>query len=224
MTIDLSPQQKTEIVAGTEAYVRETLQSDSSGHDWWHIHRVRNLALRLADREGADIFISELAALLHDIADWKFHHGDTEIGAQRAAQWLQSQDVPAEIISPVCAIVASISFKGAGVKPELLSLEGRVVQDADRLDAIGAVGIARTFAYGGHFNRTMHDPEIKPTEHQTFEQYKNSEGTTINHFFEKLLLLKERLNTPSAKQIAEHRHDYMQNFLTEFFAEWQGDR
>jgi len=224
MPIDLSPEKKIELVSLTQTYVRETLQSDSSGHDWWHIHRVRNLALRLAQAEEADVFVSELGALLHDIADWKFHHGDTEIGAQRAAQWLRSLDVPEEITLQVSAIVSSISFKGAGVKPEPLSLEGAVVQDADRLDAIGAVGIARTFAYGGHFNRTMHDPSINPTEHQTFEQYKNNEGTTINHFYEKLLLLKARLNTASAKQIAQHRHDYMENFLTEFFAEWQGER
>ena len=210
------------VVESTEAFVREKLCKDSSGHDWWHIHRVRNNALHIGRMEGADLFVVELSALLHDIADYKFNGGDLEEGPRVARQWLQSLDVDEQVIQQVCDTIATLSFKGAGVKSEVSSAEGKIVQDADRLDAIGAIGIARTFAYGGYKGRLMHDPEVKPESHETFEQYKNSTGPTINHFYEKLLLLKDLLNTKSARQIAEHRHQYMQEFLSEFLDEWDG--
>ncbi|CAN5571081.1 HD domain-containing protein [soil metagenome] len=211
-----------EIVRRTEEFVRETLKADSTGHDWWHINRVRNVAVKLAKSEGADPFIVELAALLHDIADWKFNDGDITAGATKSRQWLTSLGVDEATQARVAQIILTVSFKGAGVKNEIDSLEGQVVQDADRLDALGAIGIARTFAYGGHFNRVMYDPEQKPVQHETFEQYKSSKGTTINHFYEKLLLLKDRLNTTAAKEFAESRHKFVEDFLQEFYDEWEG--
>lgn len=214
--------QQREIVERTEEFVRETLKADSTGHDWWHINRVRNVALRLAKAEGADPFVVELAALLHDIADWKFHGGDITAGATKARQWLTSLGVDETTQARVAQIVLTVSFKGAGVKNEIDTLEGQVVQDADRIDSLGAIGIARTFAYGGHFNRVMYDPDQKPEQHDTFEQYKSSTGTTINHFYEKLLLLKDRLNTRAAKELAEGRHAFLENFLEQFYDEWDG--
>lgn len=211
-----------EIIERTEAFVRETLKADSTGHDWWHIDRVRNVAVKLAKSEGADIFVVELAALLHDIADWKFNGGDITAGASKSSEWLASLGVDETTQARVAQIILTVSFKGAGVKNEVDSLEGQVVQDADRLDALGAIGIARTFAYGGHFNRVMYDPDEKPVQHETFEQYKSSQGTTINHFYEKLLLLKDRLNTDAAKQMAESRHNFVEDFLQEFLDEWEG--
>lgn len=214
--------EQTSVINRTEEYVKETLKADSSGHDWWHIDRVRNMAVRLAEAEAVDRYTVELAALLHDIADWKFNDGDTTIGATKSRQWLAHLAVDQAVQDKVYEIVAKVSFKGAGVKAAPMSLEGQIVQDADRLDAIGAIGIARTFAYGGHFNRTMHDPDEAPVHHDTFEKYKDNKGTTINHFYEKLLLLKERLNTKSAREIAEHRHKFIEAFLAEFFDEWKG--
>lgn len=211
-----------EVIARTEDFVRETLKNDSTGHDWWHIDRVRKVAVKLAHDEGADIFVVELAALLHDIADWKFNGGDITAGANKAKEWLKSLGVDDVTQARVAQIVLTVSFKGAGVKNEIDSLEGQVVQDADRIDALGAIGIARTFAYGGHFNRVMYDPDEKPVQHQTFEQYKSSKGTTINHFYEKLLLLKDRLNTKSARTLAESRHRFIEDFLTQFYDEWEG--
>lgn len=211
-----------EIVKRTEEFVQKTLAADSTGHDWWHIDRVRNVAVKLAQLEGADVYIAELAALLHDIADWKFHGGDITIGATKSREWLTSLGVDEQTQERVAHIILTISYKGAGVKNEIDTIEGQVVQDADRIDALGAIGIARTFAYGGHFNRVMHDPSQKPVQHQTFEQYKSSTGTTINHFYEKLLLLKDRLNTKSAKAMADHRHKFVENFLQEFYDEWDG--
>ena len=216
--------EQLKVIERTEVYVKKTLQGDSSGHDWWHIERVRTMAVRLAEAEGANRFVVELGALLHDIADWKFHDGDPTIGGTRARQWLTKQGLDDAVCNDIGAIVSSVSFKGAGVKSELISLEGKVVQDADRLDAIGAIGIARTFAYGGHFNRSMYDPDVAPEQHNTFEQYKNNNGTTINHFYEKLLLLKGRLNTPAARSIAHERHRFMEEFLERFFDEWKGRR
>lgn len=219
-TVQSTKQQ--EIVRQTEDFVRETLKADSTGHDWWHINRVRNVAVKLARSEGADPFVVELAALLHDIADWKFNGGDITAGATKSRQWLTSLGVDETTQAHVAQIILTVSFKGAGVKNEIDSLEGKVVQDADRLDALGAIGIARTFAYGGHFNRVMYDPDEKPVQHETFEQYKSSKGTTINHFYEKLLLLKDRLNTKAAKEFAESRHKFVEDFLQEFYDEWEG--
>ena len=211
---------KKTIISQTITFVKQQLKGDATGHDWWHVHRVWHMALTLAEKEGADLFVVQLAALLHDIADWKFHAGDDKKGEVMARQWLESLGIEEKVISHVCQIVGDISFKGAGVATNMKTIEGKVVQDADRLDAIGAIGIARAFAYGGYKKREMYNPEIKPLLHQSFEQYKNSEGTTVNHFHEKLLLLKNRMNTQSALQIAEERHHFMEVFLDKFLKEW----
>ena len=210
------------IIDKTCQFVDQKLAGDGSGHDWWHIYRVWNLAKNIAAQEGANILIVELSALLHDIADWKFHDGDDTKGPQMAEQFLLENKVVREVIDPVVEIVATISYKGAGVATPMQTLEGQVVQDADRLDAIGAMGIARTFAYGGHKNRLMYHPDEKPVMHQSFAQYKKNTGHTINHFYEKLLLLKDRMNTTSAKKMAAGRHKFMQSYLDQFYEEWDG--
>ncbi len=210
------------IINKTCLFVEEKLAGDGSGHDWWHIYRVWNLAKTIAKREGANLFIVELSALLHDIADWKFHDGDDSKGPKMAEQFLVENQVDREVIDPVVEIIATISYKGAGIATPMKTLEGEVVQDADRLDAIGAMGIARTFAYGGNKNRLMYHPDEKPVMHQSFEDYKKNTGHTINHFYEKLLLLKDRMNTASAKQMAEGRHQFMQSYLDQFYEEWDG--
>ncbi|MCU0494426.1 MAG: HD domain-containing protein [Chloroflexaceae bacterium] len=214
--------QPDEIVQRTEAHVRATLAGDGTGHDWWHIERVRNNARAIARHEAVDPFVVELAALLHDIADWKFHGGDENAGPRAARQWLELLQVDDAIIGHVCEIIATLSFKGAGVPTPMRTREGAVVQDADRLDAIGAVGIARAFAYGGAKHRPMHDPGQQPHMHQSFEEYKQSQGSTINHFYEKLLLLKDLMNTTTAQHMAEERHAFMHQFLAQFYAEWDG--
>ena len=211
------------ILKKTEEFVRQTLEGEGTGHDWWHIHRVRNTALTLAKEEQADFFVVELAALLHDIADWKFYNGDTSIGPKVAREWLEKWDVPEPMIAHVCEIIERISFKGAGVANLMKSKEGLCVQDADRLDGLGAIGIARAFAYGGSKGRELHNPNIKPILHSTFEQYKSSQGTTLNHFYEKLFLLKDRLNTQSAKRIAQDRHQFMEEYVSRFLKEWDGN-
>ena len=211
------------IIDKTCQFVEEKLAGDGSGHDWWHIHRVWNLAKNIAGQEeGTNLMIVELSALLHDIADWKFHDGDENKGPQMAKQFLTANHVESSVIDPVVEIIASISYKGAGVPTPMKTLEGQVVQDADRLDAIGALGIARTFAYGGHKNRLIYHPEEKPVLHQSFEDYKKNQGHTINHFYEKLLLLKDRMNTASGKRLAEARHQFMQTYLDQFYKEWDG--
>ena len=212
----------TDILTATAAHVREKLGGDSSGHDWWHIDRVRRNALTIAREEGADLLVTELAALLHDIADWKFHGGDDSVGPRAAREWLIRCEADPALIEHVCEIVATISFKGAGVATEMKTLEGRCVQDGDRLDAIGAVGIARAFAFGGHFGRAMYDPEVPPELHQSFAAYKRKGGPTINHFYEKLLLLKDRMQTGTGRRLAQERHQFMETFLAQFFAEWSG--
>lgn len=215
----------TDQISRTEQFVKQRLYGEGSGHDWWHIVRVRNLAVHLAEHEDADKTVVELAALLHDVADWKFHGGDEHAGSRLARQWLTELGAGADTTDHVCAIIDTVSFKGAGVACVKMSTkEGMVVQDADRLDAIGAIGIGRAFAYGGHAIRLMHDPDEKPYMHESFEAYKASKGTTINHFYEKLLLLKNRMNTETAKKMAARRHEYMERFLEQFFAEWQGER
>ena len=215
--------QSSELVARTDDFVRKTLAGDSSGHDWWHIDRVRKTALRIATVEGADRDTVELAALLHDIADWKFHHGDEKAGSRAAREWLIQNRVDSTLINDVCDIIDEISYKGAGVKTDMPTLEGKCVQDADRLDAIGAIGIARAFAYGGHFGRAMYDPMIPAEMHGSFAAYKANGGPTINHFYEKLLLLKDRMQTEAGKQIACDRHTFMESFLRQFFEEWNGE-
>lgn len=209
------------IIQSTIDHVRQELQDDSSGHDWWHIHRVWKNALTLCQQERADRFVVELAALLHDLDDWKLNPA-SDGTPLRAEAWLRRMEVAQDVRDHVCAIITHLSFKGAGVKNQISTLEGRIVQDADRLDALGAIGIARAFAYGGHQGRALHDPRQSPQLHATFEHYKHSEGTTLNHFHEKLLLLKDLMNTATAKQMAEERHAFMEGFLKQFLREWDG--
>lgn len=213
-----------EIINKTKDYVEKTLSGEGSGHDWWHILRVWNTAKTIGKKEKADLFVIELAALLHDIADWKFNDGDEMAGARVSKAWLEKLKVDKETIDHVCDIIATSSFKGAGVKSDMKTIEGKIVQDADRLDAIGAIGIGRTFAYGGHKDREMYNPNIKPQLHQTSEAYKNNNSPTLNHFYEKLLLLKGLMNTKTAKQMAKERHEYMEEFLKRFYQEWDGKK
>jgi uncharacterized protein len=212
-----------EIISVTAEYVKSTLLGEGTGHDWWHIDRVWRMAKRIGEVEGADLLVVELAALLHDIADWKAHDGDSSIGPTKAMDWLRSHNVEAHITEHVGQIIAGISFKGAHVAQPTLSLEGKVVQDADRLDAIGAIGIARAFAYGGSKGRALYDPDNKPMDHRTADSYLKNQGTTVNHFHEKLLLLKDRMNTATGRRIADRRHDFMETFLARFHEEWNGD-
>lgn len=213
---------KENIIQQTEDFVKNKLMGEGSGHDWWHVFRVWKTAIAIAKQEKSDLFIVELGALLHDVADWKFHGGDDLAGGRVAQQWLESLGVEKATIDHVCAIVNSVSFKGAGVPTPTKTIEAAIVQDADRLDAIGAIGIARAFAYGGHKGRELYNPAIKPEEHASFEQYKKNTGTTINHFYEKLLLLKNLMNTATAKNMAEKRHSFMEKYLDAFFEEWNG--
>lgn len=210
------------VIDKTKDFVRAKLEGEGSGHDWWHIVRVYNTAKYIGEKENADLFIVELAALLHDIADWKFHKDNVNLGSEITEQWLKFLEVPEDKIQQVTQIIKTLSFKGGTVDSTQHSIEGKVVQDADRLDAIGAIGIARTFAYGGFINREMYNPEKKPKSYNNFEEYKNAEDTTINHFYEKLLLLKDLMNTEAAKNMAVERHEYMENFLNEFYSEWEG--
>lgn len=211
-----------DLIQRTADHVRAVLSGDGTGHDWWHTYRVWKTAQRIGQAERADLLVVELAALLHDIADWKAHGGDSTVGPQAARDWLVSLGVNENAVEHVCQIIADISFKGSGVAQPELSLEGEVVQDADRLDAIGAIGIARAFAYGGAKGRLIHDPEMKPEEHRTAEAYIKNTGTTVNHFYEKLLLLKDRMNTATGRAIAQKRHQFMEDFLQRFYEEWEG--
>lgn len=208
-----------DIVTRTEARVRELLADDASGHDWWHVERVRRLALRLAADEGADPLVVELAALLHDVADWKLT-GDEYAGAHHAREWLRGLGQPPELVEHVARIVGTISFKGAGVQTPMGTIEGRVVQDADRLDALGAIGIARAFAFGGSHGRPLHDPGSPPRLHSTREEYRTAGGATLNHFHEKLLLLRDRMNTGAGRRLAAARHAYMEQYVARFLEEW----
>jgi uncharacterized protein len=213
-----------DLINETADYVKQAMQGDATGHDWWHVYRVWQTAIHIARDTDADMTVVELGALLHDIADWKFHDGDTEIGPKVAREWLTSCGADGDLIDQVCYIVSSGSFKGAGVADEHATLESQIVQDADRLDAIGAVGIARAFAYGGSKAQAMYDPDLEPQFHETAESYHRSVTSTVNHFHEKLLLLKDRLNTDSARRIADGRHKYMEGFLEQFHREWNGER
>ena len=213
-----------DLIEKPRQFVEDRFRDESSGHDWQHLSRVWILGKKLAEREGAHPTIVELAALLHDIADWKFHDGNETEGPKCAHDWLEQNNVSPDITASVCQIIATLSFKGAGVPTPMKTLEGRVVQDADRLDAIGAIGIARTFAYGGYKGRAMYVPEEPPILHHCFEDYKINKGHTINHFYEKLLLLKDRMNTKAATQWAEERHRFMETYLEQFFGEWSAER
>lgn len=196
---------------------------EATGHDWWHLYRVWQLAKHIASaEEGANMLVVELAALLHDIADHKFHGGDTEIGAVAARKWLESIGADADTTAHVENIVRHISFISADHKNKLNTLEGKIVHDADKLDAMGAIGIARAFSFGGAHGRLIHDPEKSQLEEYTFELSQQVKTPTTHHFYEKLLLLKERMYTTTGQQMAKHRHDYMKKFLDEFYAEWDG--
>ncbi len=210
------------IIQKTADYAKKTLAGEASGHDFWHVYRVWQMAKFIGKKEKADMFIVELGALLHDIADYKFHNGNTEIGPRKAEEWLKGLGVDQKIINHIKTIINDAHFKGANVKEKRKSIEGQIVQDADRLDAIGAVGIARTFAYGGYKNAPIHNPSVKPIMYNSFEEYKNNTPPTVTHFYEKLLLLKDRMNTKTARQIAIGRHKYMGKFLKKFYKEWEG--
>ena len=209
-----------DLIQNTIQLVKEKLEGTESGHDWFHIERVWKLSLKIQEKEGGDKLVIELAALLHDIADPKFHNGDETIASKIVNEFLSEQKVDSATIEKVIFIIENISFKNRNDAPENLPLELKIVQDADRLDAIGAIGIARTFNFGGYKNNLMYHPDIEPKLNQTKEEYKKSNGTTINHFYEKLLLLKDLLNTKTAKEIAQHRHQFMLQFLEEFYKEW----
>jgi uncharacterized protein len=212
------------LIDKTIHFVKATLAQAEGGHDWFHIERVYKNALLIAESEKCDVEIVQLGALLHDIADSKFHNGDETIGPRTARAFLESEKVEPTIIDHVIAIIENISFKGGKVERQFSSIELDIVQDADRLDAIGAIGIARTFNYGGFKNRALYNPEIAPNLSMTKDEYKNNEAPTINHFYEKLLLLKDKMNTETGKQIAQDRHRYMEDFLKQFYAEWEGKK
>ncbi|HET9983593.1 MAG TPA: HD domain-containing protein [Longimicrobiales bacterium] len=207
----------------TAAHVRALQQNEASGHDWWHTDRVRRTALRLAAEEGADPLVVELAALLHDVGDWKLAGGDVDAAPRLARAWLESLGADTGVVDHVAEIVATLSFKGAGVPTPMRTVEGAVVQDADRLDALGAIGVARAFAYGGSRGRPLHDPDAAPRLHASFEEYRRAAGGTLNHFHEKLLLLRDRMNTPAARALADERHRFMEEFVRRFMAEWAGE-
>lgn len=203
--------------------VKQRFEREGSGHDWWHIERVRKMALRIARAEGADAVVVELGALLHDMADHKLHGGDVEAGLAMVQAWLSELDLATSDKKEVLDIVQHVSYLGAGVPDKPLSAAGQVVRDADRLDAIGAIGIARTFAYGGNKNRLIYHPDVDPVAHQSFEAYKTNDAPTINHFYEKLLLLKDRMHTKTAREIAESRHAFMEQYLKQFYKEWRAE-
>ena len=216
---------KEEIIKKTETFVKATLKGSEAGHDWSHIERVVRNARTIGKSENADLFITELAALLHDIADSKFHDGNEEIGPERSERFLKELGLPEDDVEHVVNIVRHVSFKNEldpGRNNGFDSLELRVLKDADRLDAIGAIGIARAFHYGGFKNRSLYDPSIPPVENQSKEQYKNSTAPTINHFYEKLLSLKEKMKTKTGREMAEKRHSFMEEFLDHFYKEWAG--
>jgi uncharacterized protein len=211
------------IIEATARFIEQKFACEGSGHDWAHIRRVWLMARRLAAAyPEADTTVTELAALLHDIADWKFHGGDYEAGPRAARAWLESQGLPALLIGRIETIIREVSFKGLGVGTPVSSIEAAVVQDADRLDAIGAIGIARAFAYGGHAGRPLHDPAIAPVVHESFASYQKNVAPTLNHFYEKLLHLKDRLNTDVGRAVAQERHAFMETYVARFLAEWDG--
>lgn len=213
---------KEQIILNTIKFVKSELKNAEGGHDWWHIYRVWNTAKTLAKKENVDLLIVELGALLHDIADSKFHNGDETIGPKKAKEHLIAQGVDPETIDHIIKIIENISFKGGNFEQTFKSLELNVIQDADRLDAIGAIGIARTFNYGGFKNRELYNPDYPPNLNMSKEEYKNSTAPTINHFYEKLLLLKDKMNTKTGADIAQQRHQFMEQYLEQFYGEWEG--
>ena len=213
-----------DLIYNTIAFVKQELQNAEGGHDWFHIERVYKNSILIAKEENCDGLIVQLGALLHDIADSKFHDGDETKGPKVAREFLKSQNVEEEIIVHVINIIENISFKGGNFEKKFTSKELEIVQDADRLDAIGAIGIARTFNYGGFKNKLIYNPEILPNLSMTKEEYKSNNAPTINHFYEKLLLLKDKMNTETGKKIAQERHRFMEVFLEQFHAEWNGEK
>ncbi len=212
------------LIERTKAFVKKQLANAEGGHDWFHIERVYNNSLLIAKTEPVNLLIIQLGALLHDIADSKFHNGDETIGPKIAQKFLASENVDIAIIEHVIQIIKNISFKGGNFNAAFTSAELNVVQDADRIDAIGAIGIARTFNYGGFKNRALYDPNIPPNLNMTKEEYKKSTAPTINHFYEKLLLLKDKMNTETGKKLAQKRHEYMEQFIEQFYSEWNGEK
>ena len=212
------------IISQTADMLKQKFSEESSGHDWWHIFRVWQNAITIGKKEDANLYVVELAALLHDVADYKFHDGDEKIGGEVSKQWMQEVGVDSETIEAVVDIVNNVSFKGGKNAKKMQSIEGQAVQDADRLDAIGAIGIARCFAYGGYKGNEMYNPDKEPNLNMSKEEYKTQKGTQINHFYEKLLLLKDLMNTKTGKEMANARHDYMLNYLDEFYLEWKGEK
>ncbi|NDP22286.1 MAG: HD domain-containing protein [Paludibacter sp.] len=212
------------VIQQTVVFVKETLAHAEGGHDWWHIQRVWQLSKQIAASENADLFVVELGALLHDIADSKFHNGNEDTGPRMAREFLSSLGMDEQVIVHVEKIIYNISFKGGKESQQFKSPELDIVQDADRLDALGAVGIARTFNYGGFKNRELYNPDIQPNLNMSKEEYKNSTAPTLNHFYEKLLLLKDRMNTPTGKLLAEKRHRFMEEYLDQFYKEWNGEK
>lgn len=211
-----------DIISKTITFVKEKLKNAEGGHDWFHIERVYKNALQIATVETCNETVVKLAALLHDIADSKFNDGDETVGPEIAKEFLESESVDEEIVNHVIKIIENISYKGGNFQKEFTSIELDIVQDADRLDALGAIGIARAFNYGGFKNRALYDPKIAPKLKMTKEEYKTNDAPTLNHFYEKLFLLKDKMNTPTAKQIALERHRFMEKFVAQFYAEWDG--
>jgi uncharacterized protein len=212
------------IIDKTILFVKEKLENAEGGHDWFHIERVYKNAILIAQEEDCDLLVVKLGALLHDIADSKFHNGDETIGPKTALAFLQLESVDAKTTTHVINIIENISFKGGNFEKKFSSKELDIVQDADRLDAIGAIGIARTFNYGGFKNRQIYNPAIAPIFNMSKEQYKKSESPTLNHFYEKLLLLKDKMNTKTGKKLANERHRFMELYLSQFYAEWEGEK
>ena len=212
---------KKEIINQVKEYVKKQLRNEPTGHDWWHAQRVWKLSKKIAKEEGGNLFIIEIAALLHDISDWKFNNGHTTKGIKKIKSLLKGLEVDKEDIKLICDIVGNIYFKGAKVKSKVKIKEARIVQDADRLDALGAIGIARTFAYGGFIKREIYNPGTKVKLHKSVDEYRKAKSTSINHFHEKLLLIKDRLNTKTAKSIAKERHEFLKIYLRHFLKEWK---
>lgn len=213
-----------EIISATESFVKSELEGGEAGHDWWHIDRVRKSALHLARQEGANLFIVELGALLHDIGDSKFHDGDENLGPRKVKTFLESLNLETNSIEHLIQIVENISFTKSLESSNFRSLELNVIQDADRLDAIGAIGIARAFSFGGYKKRIFYDPEIPPIKNISKEEYKKRSSPTINHFYEKLLLLKDMMNTQAGQRMAQERHQFMELYLEQFYSEWRGEK
>jgi uncharacterized protein len=208
------------IINKTKEYVKAKLEGEGTGHDFWHILRVYKNAIYIGEKENADLFVVELAALLHDIADWKFNEGSHDAGVKLSKEWLESIGVDGHTTNKITKIIGTMSYKGGTTNANQETVEGKVVQDADRLDALGAIGIGRAFAYGGYKKRELHNPDIAPQKYKDFEEYKKNVSTTVNHFYEKLLLLKDLMNTDSGKSMAKERHKFMEEYLDQFFKEW----